>query len=146
VTTALTGTTFHATTDGMGKLGGVGVAALVAAGAFLLTACPSGPMRPNVGGRITKSPGCGVVLPDEPVCPDLPVAGLAVQFKQADGTVAASDETDRNGRYELTVPAGSYTLVVDTGTETWPHCEPTPVEVKPNQRNVFDVTCGSGIR
>jgi hypothetical protein len=140
----LTGAPNGATNIRMGKLGGLGVAAIVATGLLTTTACRTSNIW--VEGRVTQSPGCGVVLPDEPVCPDRPVAGQ-VQFLKADGTTASFSPTFRNGGYIVQVPPGAYVLHVDTGTGPWPHCEDTPVEVKSGVTVMHvDVVCGSGIR
>jgi hypothetical protein len=133
----------------MGKSGGRTVAplatALAMSAALVLAAC-TGPGRGTaVSGRVTQSPGCGVVRPGEPVCPNPPVAG-EVQLKAADGTIVARAHTNDQGRYRLTVAPGAYTLAVDPdGDGIWPHCTDSAVVITAEAAR-HDVVCGSGIR
>ena len=130
----------------MGTSGGWKAAALAALVVTLaLGACTRPDRGTPVQGRVTQSPGCGVVRPNEPPCPNPPVAG-EVQLRTADGTVTARVHTDARGRYRLAAAPGAYTLLVDPdGDGIWPDCPDTPVEVTTRPARV-DVVCGSGIR
>jgi hypothetical protein len=125
------------------------VAALaVATGTTLATGCTL-PGETAVAGRITKAPGCGVVLPDEPVCPDLPVVN-AFEVRDAAGTLVVRSRTGADGRYRVSLPikAASYTLTVtlDDPPEPWVTCRPAPFDSVEGRTRRLDVLCGSGIR
>jgi hypothetical protein len=130
----------------MGTSGGWNAAAFAAAAlALALGACTTGQGKTPVEGRVTQSPGCGVVRVDEPPCPNPPVAG-EVQVKAADGAVVARAHTNASGRYQVAVAPGAYTVVVDPdGDAVWPHCPDTPLVVAGRPVR-SDVICGSGIR
>jgi hypothetical protein len=125
----------------------VGLAAVALA--TVLGACTRPDRGTPVSGRVTQSPGCGVVYPYQPVCPNPPVAG-EVQIRSVDGTVIARARTDADGRYHLAAPAGTYTLAVvpdvpAEGEGKPPTCYDTPLVVTARPARV-DVICGSGVR
>jgi hypothetical protein len=128
----------------MGKSGGIAVAALFAAGTFMLTGCVKPPPYGYAIGRVTQSPGCGVVQPNRPPCPDRPVEGK-VLARAADGTIKNTVEIF-NSYYLMFVEPGTYTLVVDAGGGTWPQCPETPVVLTLNTSKEVNILCGSGIR
>jgi hypothetical protein len=68
-----------------------------------------------------------------------------VSARRADGSIAASTRSDSGGRFQLTVPAGSYTLVVDPGN-VYPRCPETAVTVPAGGSATADIACDSGIR
>jgi len=58
-----------------------------------------------------------------------------------DGEVKARTRTGPTGRYELSLAAGSYTLVVDVSGPT-PRCPQTAVDVRAAGSGTVDIDCG----
>jgi hypothetical protein len=117
--------------------------------ALAATGCPADAVT-GINGRVRQAPCGRPVVEGEPVCEDLPVrAGVVVT--RADGTVAGRAETDRQGRYAVSLgreaAVGTYTVTIDTGTPKpmWPNCPVKTIEVTAGS-NRLDFLCGSGMR
>lgn len=87
---------------------------------LLLTACASdggdeAASSSGVRGQILLGPTCPVVQEGSP-CPDEPVGGVEVRAL-TDGETIAETTSGEDGRFELELPPGRYTLeaVVDPG-------------------------------
>ena len=77
-------------------------------------------------------------------CEPKPVQGN-VQFTQGD-KVVSSVGINEAGDFEIEIPAGTYTVTVDTGDNIFPMCSPVEVEVQPNLDSVVEISCDTGIR
>jgi len=95
---------------------GVAVALAVLALAGCAQTDPLAPGAPSpsesglaVTGTVTASPGCPGPQRAESPCPDKPVPGAPVELA-ANGTVVARTTTDADGRFRVTVPAGTYEI------------------------------------
>ena len=87
---------------------------------LLLTACASdggdeAASSSGVRGQVLLGPTCPVVQEGSP-CPDEPVGGVEVRAL-TDGETIAETTSGEDGRFELELPPGRYTLeaVVDPG-------------------------------
>jgi hypothetical protein len=80
---------------------------------------------------------------DQP-CPPRPVETIVVA-RSVGGKISGSAQTDGNGRYEITLPPGSYTLSAETGS-IFPQCPPVEVVVTANAATRADISCDTGIR
>jgi hypothetical protein len=104
---------------------------------LLLTACGSGSSAGDddpgsgVRGRVLLGPTCPVEMVGSP-CPDEPVAGVEVRAIR-DGESVAEATSDAQGRFELLLDPGTYTLEAVVGPDT------PGMFAKP-----FDVTVTSG--
>lgn len=98
----------------------------------------------RVSGHVLAGPTCPVEQPGDTNCEPTPVSGT-VQFTQ-DGDVFDSVTVDPNGDFSIEIPAGLYTVVVDTGDNIFPMCSPVEVEVRANADSVVDIFCDTGIR
>lgn len=85
---------------------------LVAMAALLLAGCasdaPGAAPGGTVAGRVVSAPSCPVQRARVP-CPPRPVSGATVEAMRA-GQVVASTQTDEQGSFELTLPAGRCTV------------------------------------
>lgn len=105
------------------------------------TAPPSG--GSELFGVVLAGPTCPVETADKP-CPPRPV-DAEVYAQDAGGVTIASTRTDADGRYHLSLPPGSYTLVAETD-ETMSICQPVSVSVPSGAPVQADIGCDTGIR
>jgi len=63
----------------------------------------------------------------------------------AGGQVVASTSSGPDGSYAVTLPPGSYTLVV-TSPSAFPRCPATPAVVSAGSVTTVDISCDTGIR
>jgi hypothetical protein len=122
--------------------------ALVAAMSLALAACgatttPSAVATGTLTGRVIAGPTCPVERPGHP-CPPRPVSAT-VQAKTYTGRTVASTHTDKDGRYRLKVPVGTYTIVAVT-PKPFPRCSPVSVAVSANHETRAGISCDTGIR
>jgi hypothetical protein len=87
---------------------------LAAAFLIAMVACGDGAGDGSSGvrGQVFAGPQCPVVQEGSP-CPDLPFEGVVIASND-DGEVARTD-TDAEGRFELDLDPGTYTLVAEAG-------------------------------
>jgi hypothetical protein len=95
-----------------------------------------------VQGTVTAGPTCPVEQAGHP-CPPRPVTG-AVSARRADGTTLTATISD-GGTYRITVPAGTYTLNIQTGS-LLPRCPPANVAVSAGATVQANISCDTGIR
>ncbi|MGH9275771.1 MAG: META domain-containing protein [Acidimicrobiales bacterium] len=107
------------------------------------TSTSSTTSQSGVRGTITAGPTCPVERPDQP-CPPQPLA-VHILAIGSDGTTVAETESAGDGSYQMALPAGHYTLRVDTGG-TFPTCPDSEVTVEAGAQAVVDITCDTGIR
>jgi hypothetical protein len=86
---------------------------------LLLTACASDggdeASSSGVRGQVLLGPTCPVVQEGSP-CPDEPLGGVEVRAL-ADGEVTAQTTSGEDGRFELELPPGRYTLEAVVGPD-----------------------------
>ena len=105
---------------------------------------PSTSATGTVAGRVTAGPTCPVERPDEPCLPA--AVSATVEARHAGGSrVVASTHTDADGRYQLRLRAGAYTLVAVT-PNALPSCSPVDVTVTVNHKTRAALSCDTGIR
>jgi hypothetical protein len=88
---------------------------------FLLTACASGggddqTSSSGVRGQVLLGPTCPVEQTGSP-CPDEPVEGVEVRAL-AGGETIAEAMSGEDGRFELVLPPGRYTLEAIVGSDS----------------------------
>ncbi len=134
------------------RLRGTAAAATIAVG-LLVASCGSGtqpttpptttPPTGTAYGYVTAGPTCPVERPGQP-CPPHPVSA-AIDAHDSSGNTVASTRSDSSGRYALSLPPGSYVLVVVIPS-VLPHCPDTAVTVRPSSTTRADIHCDTGIR
>ncbi len=118
--------------------------------ALLLVGCArgdqpgSGPLG-TIRGTVLLSPTCPVEQVSSP-CPPRPLPGVPVRVVDANGHVQASAVSDDDGRFEIEVGPGSYTLAATIEKDAARSVMPTPVEVVSGEVVRADVLVDSGIR
>jgi hypothetical protein len=132
------------------------LAAVLALGSFTLSAFadntpPSpGPGNPCVArarsgieGTVDRGPVQPVARPGQP--DTAPMGNTEIVVKDEKGKEVARTKTDKNGRYEVELPAGKYT-VVGPRNGIMPGNWKKDVEVKANQWLKLNIHIDSGIR
>jgi len=105
------------------------------------TSTPTSTPTFTVTGVVEASPTCPVERPGQ-VCPPAPVQGTISFTRQQD--LVARTASDATGRFTLELPAGTYTVGVDTG-QVLPTCPPTELVVT-DRAVELRVECDTGIR
>jgi hypothetical protein len=115
--------------------------------AVVLVACAddagTGDGSSGIRGRAMAGPQCPVVVEGSP-CPDLPWRGTVVATEVGTGD-RSTVETDRLGRFELTLEPGTYEITIDAGAGL-PSAEPRTVTVEAGRFTHVDVAVDTGIR
>ena len=75
-----------------------------------------------------------------------PMAGAAVQVRNADGKVVAHAVADESGHFTIAVQAGEYSVEVDIGSAILPRCGSVDVVVRDGELAQADLDCDSGMR
>jgi hypothetical protein len=118
---------------------------------LLLTSCAAGSTAggdestSGVRGRVLLGPICPVEMEGSP-CPDEPAGGVEVRAIR-DGEAVAEATSDADGRFELLLEPGTYTLKAVIGPDG-PGMFAKPVEVTVSSGGFVDVVVpvDSGIR
>lgn len=125
-----------------------GVATKVTLVLSFLASCGSDGSSINSNGRVTgqalAGPTCPVEQPGVLNCEPKPVQGIA-QFSQGDNIVSSVRINDV-GEFAIEIPAGTYTVTVDTGENIFPTCPPVEVKVRADADSVVEIFCDTGIR
>jgi hypothetical protein len=125
-----------------------GVAIEVVLVVLFVASCGGNSPHVNSNGRVSghalAGPTCPVEQPGVLDCEPKPVQGNA-QFAQGDHIVK-SVRIDAAGEFAIEIPAGKYTVTVDTGDNIFPMCQPVEVEVRTNADSVVEILCDTGIR
>ena len=101
------------------------------------------PPGTGVYGLVSAGPTCPVEQVGKP-CPPEPVVA-EVRARDLAGLTVATTRTDSSGSYALSIPPGTYTLVVSPGAAL-PRCPSEPVAVPSRSPIRVDISCDSGIR
>ena len=121
---------------------------IVVAAVSLIVGCGTASPRSGSTGRVSghalAGPTCPVEQPGDPNCQPKPVQG-SVQFAQGEHVVS-SVKIDADGAFAAEIPAGIYTITVDTGGNAFPVCAPVEVEVRADADAVAEISCDTGIR
>lgn len=103
----------------------------------------------QVAGTALFGPVCPVEhIPPDPACAPRPGA-VRVTLVRANGSVAASGDAGADGRFNITVAPGTYTVQAATAQPTPGRgcsASPATVMVKPGQTSTVAVSCDTGIR
>ncbi len=75
-----------------------------------------------------------------------PMAGAAVQVRNADNRVVAHVVTGADGQFSVPVPAGEYQLKVDVGSAVLPRCGEVHAIVQEGHVAQVEMECDSGMR
>ena len=75
-----------------------------------------------------------------------PMAGAAVQVRDANEHVVARVVTGAEGRFSAPVPPGEYTLEVDVGHTVLPRCGNAHAIVQEGHISSVELECDSGMR
>ena len=75
-----------------------------------------------------------------------PMAGAAVQVRNAAGKIVARAVADDAGHFTIAVPAGEYSVEVDVGNAALPRCGTVDVVVQEGQLAQAVLDCDSGMR
>ena len=117
------------------------VLAVAACGPASPSASPDGGIR----GAAVAGPTCPVERPGDPACAGRPVAGAVVIVRNADGTEVARATTDAEGRYQMAVAPGRYT--VEGAPVEGLMGNPAPIEVEVTDViTTVDLPYDTGIR
>ena len=98
-----------------------------------------------VGGLVTLGPLCPVQREDQ-ACPDAPYAATLVVL-DVDGVAVAEAQSGEDGRYQLALAAGDYTIVPQSPVGLpLPTAGPLDVTVVDGRWTSADIAFDSGIR
>jgi hypothetical protein len=122
---------------GLALLFSLAAPASLACGATTSDANPGAGAAGTVTGTVVVAPCRPVERAGDPPCP--PRAGVEVDFA---GPVSRAVKTDAGGVYQVSVPAGSYTVTVRAGIRP----QPTSVTVAAGQLVTLNLSIDSGIR
>jgi hypothetical protein len=123
---------------------------LLVAIALAAIACGGGSPAPvgsgsGIAGRALAGPVCPVERPADPACAPRPVAGAVVIVSGADSAEIATAQTADDGRYEVSIPPGRYT--VEGAPVEGLLGNPTSVEVEVGDGvTIVDLKYDTGIR
>jgi hypothetical protein len=122
---------------------------LLGAGCNTLSPSPTDspvPTTPDSGvrGRVLLGPTCENPRPPASPCLEPYVARLVIV--DARGEPAAEVTSGADGRFEVTLPTGGYTIVPVPGGEPYPNADPIPVAVGEGVYTEVEIRYDSGIR
>ncbi|TAL71697.1 MAG: carboxypeptidase regulatory-like domain-containing protein [Rhodanobacter sp.] len=75
-----------------------------------------------------------------------PLAKMVVRVRRSDGHEVAHATSDDQGRFTVSVPVGTYDVVVDVQGAALPRCPVTPARVRDGQLTRVQIVCDSGMR
>jgi hypothetical protein len=115
-----------------------GLPVALAVGLALCSGCSEQVVsKGHVAGQVRAGAACPTQQQGQ-VCLPRAVDGEVRALR--DGEVKARTRTGPTGRYELSLPAGSYTLVVGVSGPT-PQCPQTAVDVRAAGSGTVDIDC-----
>lgn len=103
------------------------------------------PEGSGITGQAVAGPTCPVVTEGDPACDPRPLAGVTVLVLDVNGTEIARLQTDADGRFVVTLPAGPYTVEPQPAEGTLRMPDPIPVTVGADFVTV-DLEYDTGIR
>ncbi|MDD5466121.1 MAG: hypothetical protein PHP73_07290 [Candidatus Omnitrophica bacterium] len=102
----------------------------------------------TVKGKVGLGPTCPVVTdPPDPACADKPYKTTVqvIEIGSPKSAPVATAETNDQGMYTISLPAGEYGLQ-PIGGNPLPRCETKNVAIKPNTTQDVNLYCDTGIR
>ena len=115
---------------------------------FVFTVVPKVATSENSGvrGFVLLGPTCPVMrIPPDPACADKPYATAVTVYRSNAATPFKVGNSDANGAFTFSLPAGSYTLKAAGGTML-PRCASATVVVTANNFATTTISCDTGIR
>jgi hypothetical protein len=117
---------------------------------LLLVSCGSpsagsGTQDQGIRGVVLLGPVCPVESVESP-CPPRPLADTEVEVSNGNGDVVATTRTDREGRFEVHVGPGVFSVVAVLVSPGPPSSHPVRVTVRPHGFSQVTVPVDSGIR
>jgi hypothetical protein len=108
---------------------------------------PAAASATGVRGTVVFGPVCPVErFPPDPACAPRP-GPASLRLATDDGSTAAETRAGNDGRFEMRVPVGRYTLQANTDTQAAiGGCESVEVEVAAGTFSEVTVSCDTGIR
>jgi hypothetical protein len=108
------------------------------------TASPSpSPIRSGIRGTVLIGPKCQNPTPAKP-CLDPYVARLVIVDMQ--GNTVAETTSGADGKFEVALPTGTYTIVPAPGGNPLPNADPIPVSVGEDVYTEVEIRYDTGIR
>jgi len=113
--------------------------------------CPTPAATPSpkglgVRGTVFLGPTCPVMRdPPDPKCADKPYATTILVYRAGSSAVIATGKSTANGTFEISLPAGTYTVTASGGT-VLPRCSPVDVVVGQTGYVTANISCDTGIR
>jgi len=104
-------------------------------------------MAVSISGYIHVGPTCPVErFPANPNCADRPFpSALIAVWKEGSNSPVAEALVEKDGRFMMAVPPGSYRVTSGDGSGL-PRCQETTVKVVDGKISQVDISCDSGIR
>jgi hypothetical protein len=114
--------------------------------AVLSTASTALADTPNSGieGQVFIGPTCPVVVEGSP-CPDRPYQAT-ITILDSRGVRVRRFQTDEQGRFEIPLEPGTYTLVPEPSDILVPHADPESVRVREASYTEVTISYDSGMR
>ena len=104
------------------------------------------PTSSGVRGTVLLGPTCPVMRdPPDPGCADKPYATTIQIYRTGSSSVFATGKSATNGTFEISLPAGTYTLFASGGT-VLPRCSPVDAVVGQTGYVTTNISCDTGIR
>lgn len=101
----------------------------------------------GVEGIVTLGPTCPVMREGDLSCADKPYATTiqAIAMGSPKSSFFTTVESDKEGKYKITLPPGEYALQ-PVGGSVMPRCETKNITIKPSEILKINLSCDTGIR
>jgi hypothetical protein len=100
----------------------------------------------GIRGTVLLGPICPVMRdPPDPNCADKPYPTTVSVSRVGSSAVFATAESSGQGKFELSLPPGDYTVSAKGGS-VMPTCQPVTVTVGPKNYATANISCDTGIR
>jgi hypothetical protein len=99
----------------------------------------------TIVGIVLSGPQCPVLVADSP-CPDQPVATEITVTDLGSGTVMGVARSSDNGRFEILISPGEYSLLAGSRDKPYPRGVPTQVTVEAGRSSEVTLQVDTGIR
>lgn len=115
--------------------------------ALISTACSTAladTPKSGIEGQVFIGPTCPVVVEGSP-CPDRPFQAT-ITILDSRGVRVRQFQTDEQGRFQIPLKPGTYTLVPEPSDILVPHADPESVQVREASYTEVTVSYDSGMR